>query len=95
MTAPPKLDRRTVLKGVAGATLVLPVLEAMGEEVTSQAPRRFCAIYTANGMSLPREKHGIDEWSWFPRASKDGQFVFGKSTEPLSPFRKHLSFLGE
>ena len=94
MTTPVKLDRRSVLKGVAGATLVLPVLEAMGEEVTSEAPRRFCAIYTANGMSLPREKHGIDEWSWFPRASKDGQFVFGKSTEPLSPFRKHLSFLG-
>ena len=33
---------------------------------TDQIPRRFCAIYTANGMSLPKAEHGIDEWSWFP-----------------------------
>jgi hypothetical protein len=45
-------------------------------------------------MSLPRAEHGIDEWSWFPRAEKDGRFVFGKSTEPLAPFREKLSFLG-
>ena len=74
--------------------LALPVLDAMGAEVTDKTPRRFCAIYTANGMSLPREENRLDEWSWFPRAEKDGQFVFGKSTEPLSPFRNQLSFLG-
>src|SRR4029079_14694100 len=45
-------------------------------------------------MSLPRTAHGIDEWSWFPRAERDGEFVFGKSTEPLAPFRKQLSFVG-
>lgn len=89
-----KLDRRTVLMGLAGVSLSLPVLEPMGAEVADDPPRRFCALYTANGMSLPRAEHGIDEWSWFPRAEKDGQFVFGKSTEPLSPYRKHLSFLG-
>ena len=89
-----KLDRRSVLKGVAGATLALPVLEAMGADVADQTPRRFCAIYTANGMSLPKSDHGIDPWSWFPSAEKSGAFVFGKSTEPLSPFREHLSFLG-
>ena len=61
-----KLNRRSVLKGIAGATLVLPVLEAMGEEIASQTPRRFCALYTANGMSLPKSEHKIDEWSWFP-----------------------------
>jgi hypothetical protein len=66
----------------------------MGEDVSSQAPRRFCALYTANGMSLPNPKHGIDEWSWFPTAEQDGQFVFGRSTAPLSPFRSQLSFLG-
>ncbi|MBQ11468.1 MAG: hypothetical protein CMJ45_07960 [Planctomyces sp.] len=94
MAIPAKLDRRSVLKGVAGATLVLPILEAMGEEVSTRPPRRFCALYTANGMSLPKAKNGINEWSWFPTASKDGAFVFGKSTEPLSPFREQLSFLG-
>lgn len=90
-----KLDRRAVLKGLAGVALPLPLLEAMGKEVAEETPRRFCGLYVGNGMSLPYEKHGIDEWSWFPRAEKDGKFVFGKSTEPLSPYRKQLSFLGE
>lgn len=89
-----RLDRRAFLKGVGGAALALPVLDAMGAEVTAKAPRRFCALYTANGMSLPNPDHNIPEWHWFPTAEKDGQFVFGKSTEPLSPFRKHLSFMG-
>ena len=31
---------------------------------------------------------------WSPPVEKDSQFVFGKSTEPLSPFRNKLSFLG-
>ncbi|MEM7235375.1 MAG: DUF1552 domain-containing protein, partial [Planctomycetota bacterium] len=88
-----KIDRRAVLKGIAGVTLPLPLLEAMGEKVTEKPPRRFCALYVANGMSLPETKHGLDDWSWFPRAKKDGEFVFGKSTEPLSPYRNQLSFL--
>lgn len=94
MTLPRKLDRRAVLKGIAGATLALPVLDAMGKEVAEQTPRRFCALYTANGMSLPRSEHGIDDWSWFPTGEKDGEFVFGNSTEPLSAFRNQLSFMG-
>ena len=89
-----KLDRRAFLKGTAGMTLALPVLEAMGKDVAEKTPRRFCALYTANGMSLPHAKHGIDEWSWFPRAEQDGKFVFGKSTEAFVPFRKQLSFMG-
>jgi len=89
-----RLDRRAFLRGAGGAALALPVLDAMGAEVTAAPPKRFCALYTANGMSLPRAEHGLDEWSWFPRAEKDGQFVFGKSTEPLAPFREKLSFLG-
>ncbi len=89
-----QLDRRAFLQGLGGAALALPVLDAMGTDVTSETPRRFCAIYTANGMSLPKPEHGLDEWSWFPQTDADGQFVFGKSTEPLAPFRQHLSFLG-
>ena len=89
-----KLNRRAVLKGIAGATLALPVLDAMGKDVAERTPRRFCALYTANGMSLPRPANGIDEWSWFPTAEKEGKFVFGKSTKPLGPFRQQLSFLG-
>ena len=94
MTVSRPLDRRAFLKGVGGMALALPVLDAMGSEVTGRIPRRFCALYTANGMSLPLTEHGLDDWSWFPRAEKDGAFAFGKSSEPLSPFRNQLSFLG-
>ena len=89
-----KLDRRAVLKGLAGVVLPLPLLEVMGEEVAAKPPRRFCGIYSANGMSLPEEKHGIAEWNWFPRQGKDGKFVFGKSNESLNPYREQVSFLG-
>ncbi len=89
-----RIDRRAFLKGLGGVSLALPVLDAMGADVTDKIPRRFCAIYTANGMSLPQTAHKIDEWSWFPRAENKGEFVFGKSTEPLAPFRKQISFMG-
>ena len=89
-----KIDRRAFLHGIGGAALALPALDAMGAEVSEQAPRRFCALYTANGMSLPREENSLDEWSWFPRTENNGEFVFGKSTEPLAPFRNQLSFMG-
>jgi hypothetical protein len=89
-----RIERRAFLKGLGGASLALPVLDAMGAEVTSHIPRRFCALYTANGMSLPKAEHGLPDWSWFPSTERNGEFVFGKSTAPLSPFRKQLSFLG-
>ena len=72
----------------------MPVLDAMGAEVTNQIPRRFCALYTANGMSLPKPEHQVPEWSWFPTTGEGASFEFGKSTEPLAPFRKQLSFMG-
>ncbi|HEY4087697.1 MAG TPA: DUF1552 domain-containing protein [Bryobacteraceae bacterium] len=90
-----KLDRRAFLKGAGGAMLALPVLDAMGAEVTNEIPKRFCAIYTANGMSLPKAEHNIPEWSWFPTGTDaNGDFVFGKSTQPYAPFRKQISFMG-
>jgi hypothetical protein len=90
-----KIDRRAVLKGIAGTALALPVLEAMGAEVAAERPKRFCALYTANGMSLPRPEHGIDEWSFFPTKEENGKFVLGKSTEPLSQYREQVSFIGK
>jgi hypothetical protein len=94
MTRSIQLDRRAFLRGLGGVALALPVLEAMGAEVGDQIPRRFCALYTANGMSLPKPEHGIDEWSWFPRRGSGPEFQFGKSTERLEPFRKQISFMG-
>lgn len=94
MTSSRLIDRRAFLRGLGGITLALPVLDAMGAAATERLPRRFCALYTANGMALPRAEHGIDEWSWFPSKVDDGTFELGKSTEPLMPYRNHLSFLG-
>lgn len=88
------LDRRAFLKGIGGMSLALPVLDAMGVEATAHAPRRLCAIYTANGMSLPKAGNGLEDWSWFPSTGTGADFVFGKSTLPLAPFRKKLSFVG-
>jgi len=57
------LPRRTVLRGL-GATLALPLLDAMVPALTAQrataaAPvRRFGVFYVPNGMSMPY---------WFPR----------------------------
>lgn len=97
-----RIDRRAVIKGIAGASLALPVLDVMGADVAERTPKRFCAIYTANGMSLPKKENGIDEWSWFPRSKDEGksktkperEIVFGESTKPLEPFKKQVSFLG-
>lgn len=89
-----QMDRRAFLQGIGGVALALPALDAMGADVTERDPRRFCAVYTANGMSLPRAENGLEEWSWFPTAERDGEFVFGNSTEPLSAYRQQLSFMG-
>jgi hypothetical protein len=94
MSSTQQLDRRAFLMGMGGVAMALPVLDAMGAEVAEQIPKRFCAIYTANGMSLPRAEHGMDDWSWFPSAKNGNDFVFGKSTEPFSPYRNQLSFMG-
>jgi hypothetical protein len=74
--------------------LALPALDAMGADAPTQIPRRFCALYTANGMSLPLKDHGISEWNWFPSIAPGGELVYGKSTEPLLPYRRKISFLG-
>ena len=89
-----RLERRAVLKGIAGTALALPALEAMGSGVSDHRPKRFCALYTANGMSLPKAENEIDQWSWFPTREEAGQFVMGESTAPLKPFRGQLSFMG-
>ena len=82
MTNPVKLDRRAVLKGIGGVTLVLPVLEAMGDEVATQIRGASVRSTRPTACRLPNPKHGIDEWSWFP-ATEGREFEFGKSTEPL------------
>lgn len=88
-----RISRRMLLQGLAGVALPLPRLEIMGNEQPTPRPKRFCGIYTANGMCLPEAQNEIDDWSWFP-AQTGRDFQFTQSTQPLSPFRQQLSFMG-
>ncbi len=89
-----KLNRRTLLRGT-GVALALPWLEAMSHAApTEDRPRRFCAFFFGNGVSLPPEKHAAyRDWHWFPH--EDGaDYRLTRSLEPLKPHRKDMTVLG-
>lgn len=89
------ISRRAFLKSSMGIALALPCLEIMGAKAVenSASARRFCALYTANGMSLPLAKHNLPEWSWYPQ-QLGANYTFGKSTKPLENHRNDITFLG-
>ena len=75
------LPRRTFLRGV-GATLALPLLDAMVPAMSAQsksatAAPRFAAIYCGNGANMN---------DWTP-ASEGAGFTFSPTLKPLEPFR--------
>ncbi len=76
------IPRRTMLRGI-GATLSLPLLEAMIPPLTALAktpanPRpRFGAVFVPNGAIMEQ---------WMPRTSGVG-FEFSPILKPLEPFR--------
>ncbi len=82
------ISRRTMLRGI-GATLALPLLDAMVPPLTAlaQTPARstirFGAVYIPNGV-IP----GL----WVPPTEGLG-FEFSPTLEPLEPFRDHLLVL--
>ncbi len=89
------LDRRTFLRGT-GVAVALPWLESMGRaaDVPKERPKRVCAVYFANGVSLPPEKHEDHEkWHWFP-LGEGRDYRFTQTLSPLEPFRDDLSVLG-
>src|SRR6476660_5778164 len=80
------LSRRTFLRGTVGATVALPLLEAMVPALTAQArtaassPFRFGAIYMPNGVYPD---------TWHPE--KEGlNFDFKPVMQPLEPLRDQL-----
>jgi hypothetical protein len=79
------LPRRTVLKGM-GATLALPLLDAMVPALTAmsqtaaQPRRRLGCVYIPHGAIMDR---------WTPAASGAG-FEFTPILKPLEPFRDSL-----
>ena len=84
------LPRRTVLRGM-GATLALPLLEAMVPALTATAktaanpPKRFGAVFVPLG-----ERPGF----WTP-ATVGSNFEFTPILKPVEKFRDHVTVLSE
>ena len=83
------IPRRTMLRGL-GATVALPLLDAMVPAVTALSQtaakpiRRFGAIYTPNGV-VPAQ--------WFP-STVGSEFELSFALKPLEPFRDRLKVIG-
>jgi len=75
------LPRRTFIRGI-GATLALPLLDAMVPAMSAQSKAakpapRFAAIYVGNGANM---------YDWTPATDGAG-FAFSPILKPLEPFR--------
>ena len=80
------LPRRTFIRGI-GATLALPLLDAMLPAMSAQskAAPRFAAVYCGNGANMN---------DWTP-ATEGADFAFSPILKPLEPFRdRTLVFTG-
>jgi hypothetical protein len=79
-----RLSRRTALRGLAGASIALPWLEALAPRPAHAAgPKRFIVWFTPNGTIRD---------AWVPRGSETS-FELSRILAPLSPFQKDLVVL--
>ena len=83
------ISRRTVLKGV-GATIALPLLDAMHPAATAWAqtpagapPKRFAFVGFPHGAIM-------DKWS---PAGTGANFEMSPILQPLEPFRQHMTIV--
>jgi hypothetical protein len=82
-----RLPRRSLLKGL-GATLALPMLDAMAPALASTGPRsntpvRLAFVYIPNGVVM-------EEWT---PAALGTDFEFTRILKPLEPYREKLFVL--
>jgi len=82
------LSRRTVLKG-AGATIALPLLDAMIPAATALAKTAAAPQMKLGFVYFP---HGAVWDKWLP-AGAGRDYAFSPILEPLAPFRKQLTVL--
>jgi len=80
-----QLPRRTFLRGM-GATLALPLLDAMLPCFAATAPkraaRRMVCVYSPNGVNV---------WQWFPK--QGAPFAFTPTLKPLEALKEHLTVI--
>src|SRR5262245_39017028 len=84
-----RLSRRAALKGI-GATIALPLLDAMNPAATAWAqtvagktPKRFAFVGFPHGAIMDR---------WSPKETGTN-FTMSEILKPLEPFRKHLTIV--
>ena len=88
------LNRRTFLRGT-GLALALPWLEAMASAAPSTPkPKRFCAFFFGNGVSLTKPTDPTSDWNWFPR-TEGADYKLTRSLETLSEHKKDLTIFGQ
>jgi hypothetical protein len=83
------VSRRTMLKGV-GATIALPLLDAMNPAATAWA--RTAAGTTPRRLAFIGFPHGAVMNHWSP-AQTGRDFEMSPILEPLEPFRAHLTIV--
>jgi len=83
------ISRRTVLRGV-GATIALPLLDAMSPAATAFA--QTAAGSTPKRLAFVGFPHGAVMDRWSPK--QDGpDYEMSPILEPLAPFRQHLTIV--
>ena len=91
------MPRRTFLRGVAGATVALPFLDAMIPALTptlaaAAPPERLAFIYLANGVAMCLN-NGINYWK--PKTVGALSEEISPILKPLSPYRDQMSVISE
>jgi len=77
-----KVSRRNLLRGAAGLSMWLPLMEAFGQ-VNGTSPKRLVTIFTANGDDIDQRFTTRGETNW----------VFADMLTPFERHRQHLLVL--
>ena len=87
----PRLNRRTLLRGLGGLAVGLPALEAMSRATaaaaTTPAPKRLVIFFTPNGTNANNSE--LVQPDFWP-AQTGTSFTLGPEVAPLEPLRKQL-----
>ncbi len=79
------LNRRVFLKGT-GVAMCLPWLESLpvwGQEPTAKPPKRFAALFMANG---------VHQSEWYAKGTGQ-EMQFGNCLKPLEPLKEHVNVI--
>lgn len=79
-----RLSRRTFIRGLAGASVAMPLLTraSRAQDAGSEYPTRFIVFFHPNG---------VEAGAWFPVAgASPSEFTLNRCHAPLIPWKNHL-----